>query len=155
MKKIICLALCLSFLCLQASAVVLPEGKAVVVKPQKEIDSDDLKLGENVKFEVLQSVKVNGETAIKAGTEVVGQVVKRKNNFILGIPGELEISGFKIETDGEPVLLRGSMVDKGEGRYWAHVGWFFMFPLLFVKGGDGKFPANVQYTLYSMEEVRL
>ena len=79
-----------------------------------------------------------------------------KNNFILGIPGELELTNFQLITgDNDPIPLRGNINDKGEGRYWAHIGWFFLFPLLLVKGGDGKIPATVQYTMYTMEEVEL
>lgn len=156
MKKFISLVLCLSFICLQASAVVLPDGKAISVKPVQEIDADDLKQGETVRFEVAQPVKVKGETVIKQGTEVTAQIARLKNNFILGIPGEIELTNFQLITsDNEPIPLRGTVSDKGEGRYWAHIGWIFMFPLLFVKGGDGKIPATVQYTMYTMEEADL
>ena len=103
-----------------------------------------------------ESVKVNGNVVVKQGTEVTAQVARLKNNFILGIPGEMELTNFQLMTsDSDPIPLRGNVKDKGEGRYWAHVGWFFLFPLLFVKGGDGKIPATVQYTMYTMEEVNL
>lgn len=156
MKKIISLLLCLSFLGLQASAVVLPDGKAIAIRPVTELDADDLKQGETVRFEVAQPVKINGNVVIKQGEEVTAQVAKLKNNFILGIPGELELTNFQLLTgDKDPIPLRGNISDKGEGRYWAHVGWFFLFPLLFVKGGDGKIPATVQYTMYTMEESEI
>ena len=156
MKKIISLVLCLSFISLQASAIILPEGKAIPVKPVQDLNADNLKQGETVIFEVAQPVKVNGNVVVKQGTEVTAQVAKLKNNFILGIPGEMELTNFQLITnDNDSILLRGNIRDKGEGRYWAHVGWFFLFPLLFVKGGDGKIPATVQYTMYTMEEVNL
>ena len=156
MKKFISLVLCLTFINLQAAAITLPEGKSIPIKPIKKIDADDLKQGETVKFEVSQPIKINGNIVIKQGTEVTAQVARLKNNFILGIPGEIELTNFQIiTTDNDPILLRGSISDKGEGRYWTHVGWFFLFPLLFVKGGDGKIPQTVQYTMYTIEDVDL
>lgn len=156
MKKIFSLLLCVLFLGLQASAVVLPDGKAIAIRPVAELDADNLKQGETVNFEVAQPVKVNGNVVIKQGAEVTAQVARLKNNFILGIPGELELTNFQLITgDNDPIPLRGNINDKGEGRYWAHIGWFFLFPLLLVKGGDGKIPATVQYTMYTMEEVEL
>lgn len=156
MKKFICLVLSLSFLSLQASAIILPEGKAISIKPIEELDADNLKQGETVTFEVANPVKVNGNVVVKQGTEVTAQVARLKNNFILGIPGELELTNFQLITgNNDTIPLRGKVSDKGEGRYWAHIGWFFLFPLLFVKGGDGKIPATVQYTMYTMEEVDL
>lgn len=156
MKKFISLVLSLYFVCLQASAVILPEGKAIPVRPVQELDADDLKQGETVILEVAQPVKVKGETLIKQGNKVTAQVAKLKNNFILGIPGEIELTNFQLVTNGDDSIpLSGTVSDKGEGRYWAHVGWFFLFPLLFVKGGDGKIPATVQYTMYTMEEADL
>lgn len=156
MRKFICLVLCSLFLDLQATAVMLPEGKAIPIKPVKELIADDLKQGETVTFEVTHPIKVNGNVMIKQGTEVTAQVARLKNNFILGIPGELELTDFQIITGNNDLIpLRGNVIDKGEGRYWAHIGWFFLFPLLFVKGGDGKIPASVQYTMYTMEDVDL
>ena len=90
------------------------------------------------------------------GTEVIAQVVKKKNNFILGIPGEIQVNNFQILTsDNEIIRLRGSIIDKGDSKYWAHVGWFFLLPLLFVKGNDGKIPVNTSHTLYTMENIEL
>lgn len=155
MKKILVL---LMLLCLQVEvfAVVLPEGTPVIIKPKREIDADSVRVGQDVKLAVAVPVKVNKQTLIKPDTEVTGQVIAKKNNFILGIPGELEISNFKIvQSNGNIIYLRGNILDKGEGKYWAHIGWFFLFPVLFVKGNDGKIPAGVEHILYTSDEIDL
>ncbi len=156
MKKIFAAIFTIMLLQAQVSAVTLPEGTVIVVQPQREIDADEVKEGGTVNFHVLQPVKVNGQVVIKSGTEVTAQVVKKKNNFILGIPGEIQVNNFQILTsDNEIIRLRGSIIDKGDSKYWAHVGWFFLLPLLFVKGNDGKIPVNTSHTLYTMENIEL
>ena len=83
-------------------------------------------------------------------------MLKKKNNGILGIPGELELGNFEmVASNNDIIRLRGTVVDKGEGRYWANVGWFFLFPILFVKGDDGKIPVNSTHRLYTVEDINL
>ena len=72
-------------------AVTIPQGTLVVVQPAKLIDADKVRTGDKVLFSVTQPVKINGETVIKMGTEVNAKITKRKNNGILGIPGELDV----------------------------------------------------------------
>ena len=156
MKKILSVILLSLLLQVQVSATTIPSGTLVVVQPQQEIDADDVKAGDTVKFTVVQNVKVDNKVVIKSGTEVIAKTTKVKNNGILGLPGELEVSEFQILTDNnEVVRLRGSIIDKGIGRYWANVGWFFVFPLLFVKGNDGKIQKNTTHYLYTIENVNL
>lgn len=156
MKKILSVIFTVLLLQIQAFAVVIPDSTPVIVQPMKMIDADNYKLGDQVKFAVLQPVKIDGKVVIKSGTEVLAQTIKKKNNFILGIPGEIEVGNFHIVTPSNEIIrLRGSISDKGNGKYWAHIGWFFLFPLLLVKGNDGKIPANSTLILYTIEDVNL
>lgn len=153
MKRFLVGILTILFLQIQTFALNMPSGTPVVVQPQKVIDADEVKEGDNVKFTVIQPVKVNDETIINTGTEVNAKIVKRKNNGLLGIPGELEISEFNILTpENEIIRLTGTVTDKGEGRYWANVGWIFIItiPVVFIKGNDAKIPVNRTYILYSI-----
>lgn len=156
MKKILVSLLAILIIQAQALALTIPAGTLVVVQPNKTIDADDVKTGDNVKFVVSKQVKVNGKVVIKMGTEIDAKVVNRKNNGILGIPGEIEIGEFKLITaDNDILLLNGGISDKGDGRYWANVGWFFMFPLLFIKGDDGKIKKHSTHMLYTAEDFNL
>ena len=155
MKKIFVCLICL-LLQIPAFATTLPQGTPVTIQADREIDADRVKTGQTVNFTVVQPVRVNNTLLIKSGTEVTAQVVNKKNNFILGVPGELELNNFQIRnSDGNIIRLRGTILDQGEGKYWANIGWFFLFPILFVKGNDGKIPANIQHTLYTLEDITL
>lgn len=156
MKKIFCAFLIILTIQLQSFAISIPQGTLVVVQSQKIIDADDVKLGDTVKFSTVQPVKSNGKIIFNTGTEVFGKITTRKNNGILGILGELEISEFQIITQDNKILrLTGIISDKGENRYWANVGWIFVFPLLFIKGNDGKIFPSRTYMLYTAEDMDL
>ena len=156
MKKILSIIMLSLLLQSQIYAATIPEGTMLVVQPQKEINADNVKEGDRVNFTVVQPVKVNNEVVIKSGREVTAEVVKKKNNGILGIPGELELGNFEmVASNNDIIRLRGTVVDKGEGRYWANVGWFFLFPILFIKGDDGKIRVNSTHRLYTVEDFNL
>ncbi len=156
MKKFITAVLLTFVLHLQVYSEVVPQGTLVVVQPQKIIDADDVKQGDTVKFNIIQPVKVNKEVVFKTGIEVSGKVTKKRNNGILGIPGEITISEFQIITQNNDIIrLTGTISDKGDNRYWANIGWFFVFPLLFIKGNDGKIFPNTTHMLYTAEDYSL
>ena len=47
--------------------------------------------------------------------------------------GEIQIGNFLLFTeDNQQIYLRGIMQNKGIGREWVNIGWFFLFPLLFI-----------------------
>ncbi len=91
MKKFFALLFLCLFIKSNVMAVTIPQGTLVVVQPAKLIDADKVRTGDKVLFSVTQPVKINGETVIKMGTEVNAKITKRKNNGILGIPGELDV----------------------------------------------------------------
>ena len=141
---------------LQVCAATVPSNTLVVVQPQKLIDADNVKMGDNVIFMVSQPVKIEGKVVIPVGTEVKATVVKKKNNGILGIPGSIQIGEFQILTNDNKVLrLSGNIFDEGANRYWANVGWIFVFPLLFIKGNDGKIQPTLTHMLYTAEDINL
>lgn len=156
MKKFIIGILLCFLMSAQSFATTLPSGTLVTVQPTKKIDADKVKEGDLVEFVVNQTVKNNNDIFIKAGAIVIGQVTKKKNNFILGVPGELHVGNFRVEgQNGEIINLRGNIIDEGDNRYWAHIGWFFLFPILFVKGDDGFIQMNSTHLLYTIEDVNL
>ena len=156
MKKIIALITLCFFLNVQVQATTIPAGTSVIIQPQQEIDADDVRTGDTLSFTVVYPIKENGNVLIKSGTEVLGQVTKKRNNFIFGIPGKLEVGNFKIvKENGETINFRGTIIDKAENRYWANIGWVFLFPLLLIKGDDGKIPMTLTYSLYTINDIEL
>ena len=66
------------------------------------------------------------------------------------------MGNFELLTSNNDIIrLRGTIADKGEGRYWANAGWFFLFPILFIKGDDGKIRVNSTHRLYTVEDINL
>ena len=156
MKKILALFLVCILMQAQAMAAILPSGSVVHVKPTKTIDADKVKEGDQVEFQVILPVKANGVVLVKPGTIVTGEIIHKKNNFILGVPGNIEVGNFRIYIDDkDPITLRGTVLDEGDNRYWVHIGWFFLFPVLFVKGDDGKINMNSNHVLYTVDDARL
>lgn len=156
MKKIIVLLLCMiSVLNFQslASSMEVPSGTPILITSDKEIDGDDVKLGQSIDFTTLDPVKINGRIVIKSGTQVTGQVIKRKNNNICGVAGEVQIGNFKLKTaQGDMLNLRGIMQDKGNARTWVNSGLIFIvtIPLIFIKGEDGKIAPGASQVLYTI-----
>ena len=156
-KKSFIYLICLLLIILQnlavlAESVKLPAGTPITVYANEEIDADDVQVDENINFIVQDPVYINNKLVIKSGTLVVGQVVKLKNNSILGIPGEIQIGNFRISDSNQIINLRGNITNKGTNRAWVNVGWFFWvaLPLLFVKGNDGKISAGTFQILYTV-----
>lgn len=162
MKKILSLFLILLFntqsIIYAASTNIIPAGTPVSVGIDKEIDADDIKLGQLVEFTTLEPVKVNGVVVIKPGTLVTGQITKRKNNCLFGVPGEVQVGNFQVRTDkGDIVNLRGNVGDKGDNRYWVNAGliWIVTLPMIFIKGNDGKIAPGTKEMLYTVNEINL
>lgn len=157
LKKILSTLFCLILLISQNLAVVaqtykIPAGTPITVYAAEEIDADDVQLDQNIDFIVQDPVYINNKLVIKSGTSVIGQVVKLKNNSILGISGEIQIGNFRLANSNQVINLRGNITNKGTNRTWVNVGWFFgiALPLLFVKGNDGKIPAGTYQILYTI-----
>ena len=156
MKKIIIAILTFVFVQSFACALNVPSGSIITIQPQNEIDADDYKTGDTINFTLVQPLKYNNNIIIKAGSEVTGTVVKNKNNGCFGIPGEIQISNFRIiDANQGDVRLRGSVISKGESKYWVNVGWIFLItiPMVFIKGQDAKVPMNSTYMLYTAEDI--
>lgn len=134
-----------------AQQILIPSGTPISAYVEKLIDADDVNEGQEVILRVQQPVKIQGVTVIKANTPIIANVTEHKNNGIFGIPGRIAVGNFKIRLqDGNIINLSGSISHKGQNRYWVDfVAWFFLWPMLFVKGEDGKIQAGVQQMLYT------
>ena len=135
-----------------AQTIKVPAGTPISVYVEKEIDADDVDLEQSIDFIVHEPVYVNNKLVFNAGTPILGKVIKLKNNSIFGISGEIQIGKFKLNIANQAIYLRGTILNKGTNRSWVNVGWLFLFtlPFIFVKGNDGKIPADSYYVLYTI-----
>ena len=140
----------------RAKELKIPAGTSVTVYNSQEINADNLKKGQNIEFTVDNPVIIDGITVIQAGTRVSAQVLNKKNNFIFGIPGEIQVGNFKLHNIGNKQIdMMGSITEKGDSRYWSHIVWLIVWPLIMVKGGDGIIPAGQRYTIHTIGDTYL
>ncbi|MFI3300024.1 MAG: hypothetical protein R3Y28_01245 [Candidatus Gastranaerophilales bacterium] len=160
MKKTIA-KICLSSLLLTmtpnyvfAKKTEIPKGTGINIINENAIDNDEIELDEFIEFIARDNIEINGEVAIKAGTSVLGQVTKKRNNFIFGVPGKIEINNFRIvQNDNDDIMLRGSIKKTGASRYWCIAGLLFIvtIPLIFIKGDDAKINSGTYKRLYTLD----
>jgi len=140
----------------RSQGIKIPAGTAITITNRNEINADYVTKGQTIDFVVDNPVSVNGITVIKAGTSVTAEVLNKRNNFIFGIPGEISVGNFKLNNiSTNSINMSGSISDKGSSRYWAHIGWLIVWPLLLVKGGDGIIPAGTRQTIYTIGDTYL
>lgn len=151
MKKILIVLFILIFAQANVQAVVLPTETEVTVRPSQAIDADRVKVGDTIKFQTVEDVIDNDKIVFQRGTEVLAKVKRKRNNFILGAPGEILIGDFELlANDGSKIRLSGSVANMGTARYWIILPGIFVTPLLLIKGNDAKLPITKVVTLYSM-----
>jgi hypothetical protein len=138
------------------AAGTLEPGTPVLLTVDKEVDADDVKLGETVNFMVQQPVKQDGVIIIPANTPAMGTVTKRKNNFIFGVAGAVEVENIKLHmVDNSLIPIKATVNDKGNSRHGFLFGlllWITL-PLIFVKGEDGKIAKGTEVLGYTAQEI--
>lgn len=133
---------------------LLPPGTPVQVAIDKEVDADEVKVGEMIEGHLVMPVKHEGVIVFPAGTPVKGSVTRRKNNSIAGVSGSIELGNFKIMTpEGGVLPLTGTFQRKGNSRVAGSlVGAYFIGLPIFVKGQDGKVESGAESTMYTVQE---
>lgn len=140
-----------------AQSVILPEGMTIPLQTQEDISSKSAKKGDPVKLAVAKAVTIGGATAIPAGTPVMGEVSKVRDNGLLGRSGKLDISVTTLKVGQQFIPLRGERNAKGKSGTLGSVGAGIVFlPLaVIVRGRDVKVPAGTMFEAYVDQEVTL
>jgi hypothetical protein len=143
----------------------LLDGTAVKLRISQTISSEEAKTGQEVPFEVLEDVSVNGVIVIKKGDSAFGTVTKAEPKRMMGRGGKLDMSISYVRlADQEKVPLRatkeskghGSGVGMGVGIGVTAVLFFPAAPLfLLMKGKDVTVPQGTEVTAYVEGDMRL
>lgn len=136
-------------------ALKLPAGSAVLLTLLQSIDANEVSVGQQVNAQVLQDVKINNTTLIKAGTLATAQVTKADKNGMIGQAAELIVADFyTTAVDGSRVPLMATISQDGKDKMAVSVigGVICLFPLL-IKGGKAIIPAGTQKTVYTSADV--
>jgi len=137
---------------------ILEDSTPVRMRTKRNLSSADCKANDQVDFEVLDPVVLDGITVIPQGGIAIGKVTEAEHKKSMGRAGKLDITIESVKmTNGEKVALRAVKDTKGGGHVGAMTGaivatslvFFPAAPLfLFVHGKDITIPSGTEITAY-------
>ncbi|HWA83580.1 MAG TPA: hypothetical protein VG820_09115 [Fimbriimonadaceae bacterium] len=154
MKKLILSALSLGF-ALAALATQVPKGTDIRLSFDDDLSSKTAKIGDKVKFHIVDDVVIDGQIVIKKGTEAVGTVTDVARGRRFGVNARMKLRLDPVAAiDGTmvPIAARqkgkatGSSTDKAAlasaggalvlGPIGLGIGYFVTGKDIHVKSGD-------------------
>lgn len=147
------------------AADTLLDGTPVQLRISQTISSADAKVGQEIPFEVVEEVDVDGVPVIAKGATAIGTVTAAEPKRSMGRAGKLDISiSYVRMKDEEKAELRAVKDAKGGGHVGAMTGaivatsivFFPAAPLfLFVHGKDITIPQGTEITAFVQGDMRL
>jgi hypothetical protein len=138
--------------------LILEESTPVRLRTKRNLSSADCKNGDQIDFEVLDPVILDGITVISQDGIAFGVVTEAVHKKTMGRAGKLDISIQSVKmTNGDKANLRAVKENKGGGHVGAMTGamvatsivFFPAAPLfLFMHGKDINIPAGTEFTAY-------
>jgi hypothetical protein len=138
--------------------LVLQDGTTVKLRLSQTISSADAKTGQEVPFEVMEDIQVNGITVLAKGSTAIGVVTDAQEKRNMGRAGKLDMSiSYARMPDGEKVALRAVKESKGGSHTGAMTGAMVATSLiiwpaapffLFMKGKDISIPQGTAITAF-------
>jgi hypothetical protein len=129
------------------------------------MSSADAKVGQEVPFEVVEEVKVDGITVLPKGATAIGTVTEANSKKSMGRAGKLNMSiSYARLADQEKAALRAVQENKGGGHVGAMTGaivatsivFFPAAPLfLFIHGKDITIPQGTEITAFVDGDMHL
>lgn len=143
----------------------LQDGTAVKMRLGETLSSAHAKTGQQVSFEVVEDVAVEGVTVILKGAQALATVTDASTKKSMGRGGKLDVNVDSVRLiDGERVQLRAVEGGKGGGHVGAMTGamvataivFFPAAPLfLFVHGKDITIPKGTEVTAFVQGDMKL
>lgn len=136
----------------------LLDGTPIKLRLGRTISSADAKVGDEVDFETLENVAVDGVNIIPKGSIALATVTDAEHKKSMGRAGKLNVNIDSVRlSDGEKAALRATEGGRGGGHVGAMTGamvatsivFFPAAPLfLFVHGKDITIPKGTEVTAY-------
>lgn len=155
----------------QHAATALPsphtllDGTPVKVRLSQTISSADAKVGQEIPFEVVEDVNVDGIAVLPKGATAIATVTATEHKKSMGRAGKLDIAiSYARLKDQEKVALRATQENKGGGHVGAMTGaivatsiiFFPAAPLfLFIHGKDITIPQGTEITAFVEGDMHL
>ncbi|MGC1870039.1 MAG: PEGA domain-containing protein [Acidobacteriaceae bacterium] len=143
----------------------LLDGTPVRMRISETVSSADAKVGQEIPFEVVEEVDVNGVPVIAKGATAIATVTAAQPKRRMGRAGKLDISiGYVRLIDQEKAALRGVKNAQGGGHVGAMTGaivatsivFFPAAPLfLLIHGKDITIPQGTEITAFVQGDMHL
>lgn len=143
----------------------LLDGTPVKLRLSETISSSDAKVGQEVPFEVVEDVKVDGVVVLPKGATAIANVTEANHKRSMGRAGKLNVTiSYARLSDNEKLALRAVKESKGGGHVGAMTGamvatavvFFPAAPLfLFIHGKDITIPQGTEITAFVEGDMHL
>ncbi len=143
----------------------LQDGTAVKLRLTENLTSATAKMGQQVSFEVLDEVDVEGVPVIAKGAQALATVTTAETKKSMGRGGKLDVNIDSVRlVDGEKAALSATQNAKGGGHTGAMTAGMVgtalvFFPaaplLLFVHGKDITIPKGTEVTAFVAGDMKL
>ncbi len=143
----------------------LVDGTPVKLRLSQTMSSANAKVGQDVSFEVVEDIKVDGSVVLPKGATAIGTVTDANPKKSMGRAGKLDITvSYARLADQEKVALRATQGGKGGGHVGAMTGamvatsivFFPAAPLfLFIHGKDITIPQGTEITAFVEGDMHL
>ncbi len=142
-----------------AKQVKLPAGTPVILRLPTSIDSQSVRQGDTITFEVARNVTVDGKLVIRQGAIATGVVASVEKPGIIGEPGKLMVNIQRVKAvDGQEVPLRASLSEEGKNKQLTAllIGILLcILGLFLIKGGSAIVPAGTEVKAYVDVDVMI
>lgn len=143
----------------------LLDGTPIKLRLSQTISSADAKVGQEIPFEVIEEVKVDGTIVLPKGATAIANVTEAEHKKSMGRGGKLNVAiTYARLSDSEKVALRAVKESKGGGHVGAMTGaivatsivFFPAAPLfLFIHGKDITIPQGTEVTAFVDGDMHL
>jgi hypothetical protein len=137
----------------------------VKLRLSQTISSADTKVGQEIPFEVVEDISVDGVAVLPKGATAIATVTSTEHKKSMGRAGKLDIAiSYARLKDQEKVALRATQENKGGGHVGAMTGamvatsivFFPAAPLfLFIHGKDITIPQGTEITAFVEGDMHL
>jgi PEGA domain len=143
----------------------LQEGTAVKLRLAENLTSATAKTGQQVLFEVVEEVDVEGVPVVAKGAQALATVTTAETKKSMGRGGKLDVNIDSVRlVDGDKAMLRATQGGKGGGHVGAMTAGMVgtaivFFPaaplLLFIHGKDITIPKGTEVTAFVQGDMKL
>ena len=114
-----------------------------------------LRVGHRFQLEVAESVMVNGQVVIPAGSPATGEVTDVRNKGMWGKSGGINARALFVRANGQQIRLTGQIDDKGVTGTAGVVGALIAVPIagFFVTGTSARIPVGAPLNAFIDEDV--